>query len=61
MCCDGKPVKLNHLNKGEKHLADDIIPIDQDRSIFATFDTIKKKIIIGRSTRTFNLIEIEEV
>jgi len=50
MCCDGKPVRLNHLNDGVDHLADDI-PIRNDDAAPMNVPDLKLTKVTGRSTR----------
>jgi hypothetical protein len=50
-CCAGKPVALNHQNKGTTHLADDIPIPNEDAIMPIVWKDKTKTIIKGRSTR----------
>jgi len=55
-CCAGKPVSLNHLNKGEHHLADDIPIRNDDALLPMDFPDLKMTTVKGRSTRTQRIV-----
>ncbi len=56
-CCDGKPVRLNHLNDGIDHLADDIPIRNEMANAFVETHELTRTKIINRSTRINTNVE----